>query len=132
MMAPDFSRVSVYVRPGRTDMRKAANGLSILAEEHMDQDPLSGAVFLFCNRERRIVKALYWDGTGFCLWLVAILADCCSPMQPGQKRLEPPNRFPWPQSEHAVRQISPEQLSMLLRGIDFWNAHRRKNWQKVC
>lgn len=116
MMAPDFSRVTVYVRPGRTDMRKAANGLSILAEEHMELDPLSGAVFLFCNRERRIVKALYWDGTGFCLW---------------QKRLESPNRFPWPQSEQAAREITTEELSMLLRGIDFWNAHESRNWQQV-
>lgn len=116
MMAPDFFRVTVYVRPGRTDMRKATNGLSLLAEEAMELNPLSGALFLFCNRERRIVKALYWDGSGFCLW---------------QKRLEARDRFPWPQSEQAAREITIEQLLMLLRGIAFWNAHKSRNWQQV-
>ena len=55
MMWPDLSRVAVYVRPGHTDMRKQVNGLSMIAEEQMELNPLSGAVFLFCNRERRII-----------------------------------------------------------------------------
>jgi hypothetical protein len=42
-------------------MRKQVNGLSLIAGEQMAQDPLSGNLFLFCNRERRILKALYWD-----------------------------------------------------------------------
>jgi len=115
MMQPDLTRVTIYVRPGATDMRKQANGLAIIAEQRMEKNPLSGALFLFCNRQRRILKALYWDRTGFAVW---------------QKKLEQ-NRFPWPQSEEAAREISAEQLRMLLAGIDFWGAHRALHYHSV-
>jgi transposase len=108
MIGIDLRSISIYVRPGATDMRKAINGLSIIASEHMELDPLSGGLFLFCNRFRRNLKALLWDRNGF--WLV-------------QKKLER-DRFPWPQTEEAAREITPDELRMLLDGIDFWNAHR--------
>jgi transposase len=106
-MIRDFSGLQIYIRPGFTDMRKAANGLSVVVSEAMNMSPLDGSLFLFCNRERKIIKVLYWDRNGFCLW---------------QKKLEK-HRFPWPVSEEAVRTISTHQLFMLLDGIDFWNAH---------
>jgi len=115
MIGPDLSKVAVYVRPGVTDMRKAINGLSILVDEQMELDPLNGALFLFCNRQRRILKALYWDRNGFCLW---------------QKRLEK-HRFPWPDTQEAAREITPAQLRMLLDGIDFWNAHGALSYKAV-
>lgn len=68
MMFVNISAVTIYVRPGVTDMRKAINGLSMIASEQMEADPLSGSLFLFCNRYRRILKCLYWDRNGFCLW----------------------------------------------------------------
>jgi len=58
----------VYLAVGATDMRKQINSLTILVEQHMHLDPLSGSVFVFCNRRRSTVKALYWDRNGFCLW----------------------------------------------------------------
>ena len=58
----------VYLAVGTTDMRKQINGLSILVQETMELDPFSGSVYVFCNRQRSIVKALYWDRNGFCLW----------------------------------------------------------------
>ena len=114
-MMRKLSEVAIYVRPGLTDMRKQINGPSVIAEEEMHLDPLGGSLFLFCNRDRRILKALYWDRNGFCLW---------------QKRLER-DRFPWPASEEAARAIFGEQLSMLLDGIDFWSAHRPLNYRSV-
>lgn len=114
-MFVDFSKVQIYVKPGRTDMRKQINGLSIIVQEETEQDPFSTAVFLFCNRARRILKALYWDRNGFCLW---------------QKRLEK-HRFPWPESEEAVKEITEEQLHQLLDGIDFWHAHTELKYSEV-
>jgi transposase len=67
MMPAAFSG-RVYLAVGSTDMRKAINGLSILVEQAMDLDPFSGDLFVFCNRKRTIVKILYWDHNGFCLW----------------------------------------------------------------
>ena len=79
-MVPDLNWVPIYVRPGATDMRKQINGLALIAEEQMEHNRLSGALFLFCNRERCMLKALFWDGTGFAVFT---------------KRLEQ-DRFPWP------------------------------------
>ena len=99
----------IYLATGITDMRKAINGLSILVQDRLQMDPLSGHLFVFCNRRRDIVKALYWDRTGFCLW---------------QKRLEK-HSFKWPENPDQVLKIDVRQLSWLLEGLDFTrvNAH---------
>jgi transposase len=100
MFGPRSQSVRILVRPGVTDMRKSINGLSVLVEQEMELNPLEdGAVFLFCNRQRRIMKALFWDATGFCLV---------------QKRLEK-HRFPWPQTAEKVREIADQQLQCCCR-----------------
>ena len=114
-MIIDWSRVKIFVRPGATDFRKQINGLSVIVQEELSCDVFSGSLFLFSNRRRTHLKALYWDRTGFCLWL---------------KRLEK-DRFPWPQGEAAAREITSEELRMLLEGIDFWRAHTRLEYSQV-
>jgi transposase len=108
-MFPELSQLRVFVRPGATDLRKQINGLATMVQSEMKGDPFSGHMYLFSNQDRRLVKALYWDRNGFCLW---------------QKRLEK-DRFPWPRTQEAAREIGADQLRMLLDGIDFWNAHQR-------
>lgn len=115
MIGIDISKIAIYVRPGRTDMRKQINGLSVMVQEEMELDPFGASVFLFCNRERKILKALYWDRTGFAMW---------------QKRLER-HRFPWPDTQAQAQIITSEQLSMLLDGIDFWKAHTALEYTSV-
>jgi transposase len=105
----------VYVAIGSTDMRKAINGLSILVEQAMDLNPFSGDLFVFCNRLRNILKILYWDRNGFCLW---------------QKRLEK-DRFKWPQSVDEVITIDQRQLQWLLSGLDIADAHKQLYYQVV-
>jgi len=99
MFLPSHTRV--YLAVGHTDMRKSINGLSILVEEKLHQDPFSGHLFVFCNRRRHIVKILYWDRNGFCLW---------------QKRLEK-HFFSWPESEKQLMTIDARQLGWLLQGL---------------
>jgi transposase len=106
-MMLDLTGLEIYVRPGITDMRKQVNGLSEIVEQQMNRSAMSGSLFLFCNRDRRLIKCVYWDRNGFCLWL---------------KRLEK-DRFPWPNTEEQARQITTGELGMLLDGIDFWHAH---------
>ena len=115
-MIIDLTQVKIFLRPGRTDMRKAINGLTAIVQEAMKHDPLSGSVFLFCNRERKLLKAVYWDKTGF--WL-------------SQKRLEK-NKFPWPQDEEEARELTAEELKMLLTGIDFFKAHKELFYKRVA
>lgn len=114
-MILDLERIKIYVKPGPTDMRKQINGLAIVATEEMELDVFSGSLFIFCNRSRNILKALYWDRTGFCMW---------------QKRLEK-HRFPWPDTEQKAHEIGAEELRMLLEGIDFWHAHQEVQYSIV-
>jgi len=96
------SHVRVFLAPGSTDMRKAINTLSILVEDTLRLDPFSGHLFVFCNHSRTILKVLYWDRNGFCLW---------------QKRLEK-HRFKWPQNRDEVMEIESRELSFILEGLD--------------
>ncbi len=96
------SHMRVFLAPGSTDMRKAINSLSILVEDTLRLDPFSGHLFVFCNRGERILKILYWDRNGFCLW---------------QKRLEK-HRFKWPQNRDEVMEIGARELSFVLEGLD--------------
>lgn len=104
----------IYLGVEAVDMRKGFNGLFGLVRDQLDQDPLSGHLFLFTNRERTRLKALLWDGSG--LWVCA-------------KRLER-GRFHWPQARAAESSVllKPEELSMLLHGLDLGQARRRRNW----
>jgi transposase len=115
-MIIDISKAKIFLRPGSTDMRKAVNGLTVIVQEDMSHDPFSGSVYLFCNRQRKLLKAVYWDKTGF--WL-------------SQKRLEK-DRFPWPANEKEVRELTGEQLQMLLGGIDFFKEHKELYYKKVA
>ena len=114
-MILDWSKVKVFVKPGPTDMRKQINGLSIIVSEELEMDLFEGNLFLFCNRLRRILKIIYWDKNGFCLWL---------------KRLER-DKFPWPMNRQEVTEITQEQFSFLLQGIDFWKAHKELEYHIV-
>ncbi len=111
----DWNTLRVFVRPGATDLRKQINGLAVLVQTAMQENPLSGHLYLFSNHERRLLKALYWDRNGFCMW---------------QKKLER-DHFPWPKTQEAAREISVEQLRMLLSGIDFWNAYQSLTYSHV-
>ena len=114
-MILDLSTVRIFIRPGVTDLRKAVNGLAGIIEQQMAEEPFSGNVYLFCNRERKLLKAVWWERNGF--WL-------------SQKRLEK-DKFPWPQDEGEVKELGAEQLQMLLAGIDFFKAHKAVYYKKV-
>ena len=115
-MILDLDKIKIFIRPGHTDLRKAVNGLSVIIQETMKQDIFSGNVYLFCNHEKKLIKAVYWDKTGF--WL-------------SQKRLEK-EKFPWPQTGEEALQLKSEELIMLLRGIDFFKAHKELYYKKVA
>ncbi len=108
------AQTRVYLALGNTDMRKAINGLSILVQESMELDPFSGHLFVFCNRRRNILKILYWDRNGFCLW---------------SKRLEK-HFFRWPESSEEVMKIDQRELMWLVDGLEInqQKAHKRLSY----
>jgi transposase len=94
--------VRIFIRPGKTDLRQGINGLSIMAEGVMKQNPFSGNLFVFANRGGRTIKLIYWDHNGFCLWM---------------KKLEE-DRFHWPRTGEDVRELSAKEFEWLLDGLD--------------
>jgi transposase len=105
------SGVRVWLAAGVTDMRKGFDGLAMLVQERLRQNPFGGQVFVFRGRRGDRLKVLWWDGQGLCLFA---------------KRLEK-GRFVWPSAADGVVALSPAQLGMLLEGID-WRMPVR-TWQ---
>jgi len=59
--------VRIYVCTEPVDMRRGFDGLALIARQHLGQDPRSGALFVFANRRRNRLKALWWDRNGYCV-----------------------------------------------------------------
>lgn len=103
----------IYIAVEGVDMRKGFDGLYGLVRDRLGQDPLSGHLFLFTNRSHTRLKVLVWDGSG--LWVCA-------------KRLEK-GRFGWPTApQEQCLVMRPEELAMLVSGLDIADARLRKNW----
>jgi len=117
-MMGTFSNAQVYLAVGATDMRKSINTLAILVQEQLQGNPFSGTLFAFCNRRRDIVKVLYWDRNGFCLW---------------QKRLEK-DRFKWPSSSEDVMKLTRRELMWLIDGMSITppGIHGELVYESVC
>ena len=98
----------IWIAAGVTDMRRGFDGLSAQVQTVLNERPFSGHVFAFRGRRGDIVKLLWWDGDGLCLF---------------SKRLER-GRFIWPKAESGTVSLSRAQLSMLLEGIDWRRPER--------
>ena len=106
---------NIWIAAGVTDLRRGFTGLSAVAQTVLEQDPYSGHVFVFRGRRGDLIKVLWWDGDGLCLFA---------------KRLER-GRFVWPKAENGSVGLSRAQLSMLLEGID-WRHPVRTNPPSVA
>lgn len=106
----------IYLVPGVTDMRKSFDTLHALVDSQVKVAPLSGHLFLFCNRRRDRLKILFWDGSG--LWVCA-------------KRLEK-GTFWWPAAakESSSVECKQTQLNLLLSGIDLAQTKERTWWRR--
>jgi transposase len=107
-MIPVPSGVHVLLATGRTDMRRGFDGLALQVQETLKLDPHSGHLFVFRGWRGDLLKVLWHDGQGMCLFA---------------KRLER-GRFLWPSPADGVVTITPAQLGYLLEGID-WRMPQR-------
>jgi transposase len=105
----------IYLAVGVTDLRKSFDGLYGIVEEALALDPMSGALFVFCNRTRNRLKVLYWDGSGLC-----VLA----------KRLEQ-GTFRWPSVATRCHEVSRAELELLISGLDLASARERKWYRRT-
>ena len=109
------TRIFVAVCPA--DMRKSFEGLSGIVRNQIGQDPTSGHLFLFVNKRRNRLKAIYWDGSG--LWVLA-------------KRLDK-GTFYWPSvsGDAPSVPITEAELSAIIGGLDLNIATPRKWYRKT-
>jgi transposase len=98
-----------FIRPGATDMRKSIGTLAAMVEKDIGLSPFTEDYFLFSNRQKSIVKILYWHMNGFALWT---------------KKLEK-DRFPWPERETDIQELTEENIRWLLSGIDARKEHKK-------
>src|SRR5882762_5060745 len=93
----------IWIAAGVTDLRRGFTGLSGMVQTALKENPFSGHVFIFRGRRGDLIKMLWWDGDGLCLFA---------------KRIER-GKFTWPQATSGTVALTPAQLSMLLEGIDW-------------
>ena len=102
----------IFIALDSCDMRAVVNTLHALVIDRLKEDSRSGTLFVFTNRRRKLIKVLYWDGTG--MWLMT-------------KRLEQGTFF-WPRAaqEGQVKlELRPEAFALLTDGIDMHGAKPR-------
>jgi transposase len=98
----------IYLACGVTDMRKGFDGLAVLVEQVLEQRPHSGTLFAFRGKRGDLLKLLWYDGQGLCLF---------------SKRMDR-GRFVWPVTRAGTVYLTAAQLSMLLEGIDWRRPER--------
>lgn len=110
--------VRVYLCLSPCDMRRSFDGLHALVRDHLQLDPFAGHLYLFANKRRDRLKIFYWDRDGFAVWA---------------KRLEA-GRYVIPSGEPSSRriEITSEELSALLSGIDLSTATRQKRYRRAA
>ncbi|MBK8209246.1 MAG: IS66 family insertion sequence element accessory protein TnpB [Rhodospirillales bacterium] len=113
-MIPHPAGTRVWLATGHTDMRRGFDGLALLVQQALKRDPHAGDLYVFRGRRGDLVKILWHDGQGLCLFA---------------KRLDR-GRFLWPSAADGALTISPAQLAHLLEGID-WRMPQR-SWRPTA
>ncbi len=111
------SQTRVFLARDAVDMRKSFNGLIGLTESVLEQDPLSGHLFVFINRRRDRIKLLYWGGTGFCIWY--------QQLEQGGYQLPDVTTA----DERKGIEITATQLSLILDGVDLSSVRQRPRYR---
>jgi len=104
----------MFLYSGPADMLMGFDGLSGLVINKLKQNPMSGDIFIFINRQRTLIKLLVWDQTGFAIW---------------HKRLEQ-GTFEMPPVDPSSSsvEINRQKLMLILEGISLKNIHSRKRY----
>ncbi len=116
--------VRIFVYTGVTDMRRSFDRLAQMVEEHLEQNPESGHLYLFFNRRRDCVKMLLWEGDGFVIWYkrlevgtFAVPDPVAAPRASGTSR--------------AGLEIRARDFNLLLSGVDPARVTRRQRFDRA-
>jgi len=104
-----------------TDMRKSFDSLAGLIQQHLEQDPLSGDLFVFRSKRGDRVKLLYWDQDGLAIWYKRLEEGTFALPAAGGQRVQV--------GQHGLV-LRPAELAMLLDGVDLASVKRHKRYQR--
>ena len=99
-------KCKIYLYPKEIDMRKSWNGLLSIVQYEMNLIPFEEVLYVFFGRSRKLVKTIYWDGNGFCIWM---------------KKL---SKGSFPFQKNGIPNLSRKELLYLLSGIDTRRKHK--------
>ena len=108
-MLPFSGAVKIYYCRTPVNLHKSFDGLPGAVRQYLEAEPLSGHLFLFFNRSRKMVKILYWDRDGYAIWA---------------KRLER-GQFNIPKSADGKIELDSRELSAILSGINPKSYYKR-------
>ncbi len=107
------SAVKVYLCKQTTDMRRSFDGLAMMVQCVIKQNPLSGHIFVFRNKRGNMMKLLYWDNDGYAIWY---------------KRLEKGTFF-WPSDIQEGVAIDSRDFAMILEGVMLSKTVKEKRFR---
>ena len=107
----------IYIYRPFIDFRKGIHGLSVFIQEELELNPFGSYLFLFCNRGKNRLKALYWDQTGFALWYKCLEKES----------------YQWPYHlEEDLVVVDVEKINQFLLGFNPWQvAHKKHSFFSV-
>ena len=114
MIFPFQNRIWFYPTP--VNFNKQIDGLSLLIADHLQENPTSGQLFVFRNRQADKLRLLYWEGDGY--WLF-------------YKRLSR-GKFNFPKVDDEKLELNYDQLTWLISGLDFTNYPAKKSKHYHC
>jgi transposase len=108
---------SIFIHKSPVDFRQGIHGLCVIVSAEMKLDLKSSSLFIFTNKPRTHLKILYFDKSGFALWL---------------KRLEQ-SKFPWPKldEQNDIISISAEDLGFILDGVNIWSRFKEVHFENI-
>ena len=107
---------NLYIHRAPVDMRKNVNGLAAIVEAELKLNLRASSLFVFCNGRRNLVKILYFDRSGFALWL---------------KKLDD-SKFPWPSHvDEETIAASHSELQFLLEGVSVWTRFKEVHFEQI-
>ena len=115
---PPSPLVRIFIAREAIDMRKGVDGLASLVIDLIEQDPQSGHLFVFFNKQRNRMKSLVWDASGY--WLL------CKRLEHGRFAI-----FDRVGLSRTSFELASTDFALLLDGIDLRGARRRISHDEI-
>lgn len=112
-MLKEAKAENLYLICGYTDMRKGIQGLIQIIQGEYHLDPCTDSLFLFCGRNARKLKALYWEGDGFLLMSKTLMSK--------------EGKYQWPRNVEEARKLTRDQYMWLMQGLKIEQPRAIKN-----